>query len=239
MSVDRLDTPALLLDLDKAVRNLDRMAAAFAGSRVKLRPHAKTHKTPLIARMQLERGAIGICCAKLGEAEAMAQGGIEDLLITTEIVGEPKIERLIALARRARVTIVVDDADAAAAIDRAAARAGLRLRTLVDVDVGQHRTGVEPGVAAVRLGSAVDRMQALDLAGIQGYEGHLQHVVDVLRATGRKRCRDGDARRDRASVSRRRPFGRDRLHRRHGHRRIRRRATTMRSLPTCSRARTS
>ncbi|HEV8023101.1 MAG TPA: alanine racemase [Candidatus Lustribacter sp.] len=179
MNVSEVDTPALLLDLDRVERNLDRMAALVAATPVKLRPHAKTHKTARIARLQLERGAIGICCAKLGEAEVLADGGIDGILITTEIVGAQKIARLIALAARAGVITVVDDAGAAAAISAAAVAAGLRIDTLVDVDVGQHRTGVTPGDAAVRLGQAVAALPGLRLRGIQGYEGHVQHVAAV------------------------------------------------------------
>src|SRR5438874_1537742 len=98
--VDEMDTPCLLLDLDQVERNLDRMAALFADRRVRVRPHAKTHKVPNVALMQLARGAIGVCCAKLGEAEVMAAGGVSGLLITTEIVGVPKIRRLLGVARR-------------------------------------------------------------------------------------------------------------------------------------------
>jgi len=174
-----VDTPALLLDLDRVERNLDRMAALVAATPVKLRPHAKTHKTARIAKMQLERGAIGICCAKLGEAEVLADGGITDVLVTTEIVGERKIARLIALAARATPTIVVDDARAAAAISGAAIAAGMRIDALVDVDVGQHRTGVAPGAPAVALGRAVAALPGLRLRGLQGYEGHVQHITTV------------------------------------------------------------
>ena len=174
-----VDTPALLLDLDRVERNLDAMASLVAPTAVKLRPHAKTHKTARIAQMQLDRGAIGICVAKLGEAEVLADGGIRDILITTELVGEEKIRRLIALAARAAPTIVVDDAAAANAISAAAAAAGARIDVLVDIDVGQHRTGTAPGSAAVALGKTVAAMPGLRLRGLQGYEGHVQHVVAV------------------------------------------------------------
>jgi D-serine deaminase-like pyridoxal phosphate-dependent protein len=176
MRVAEVDTPALLLDLDRAERNLDAMAARFAGTHVALRPHAKTHKSPQIARMQLDRGAIGLCCATLGEAEFLAAGGIADLLITSELAGEAKIRRLLALAVRVRPLIVVDDPHVAAAISSAAVAQGLRVDTLVDVDVGQHRTGVAPGDPAVTLAKHVAAQPGLRLRGLQGYEGHLQHV---------------------------------------------------------------
>ncbi len=179
MRVTDVDTPALLLDLDMVERNLDRMATLVAATPVKLRPHAKTHKTARIAQMQLERGAIGVCSAKLAEAEVLADGGIPDILITTEIVGVTKIRRLLALAARTMVTIVVDDARAAAALSEAANAAGLRLDTLVDVDVGQHRTGTLPGAPAVALGTLVNGLPGLRLRGLQGYEGHVQHIAGV------------------------------------------------------------
>jgi D-serine deaminase-like pyridoxal phosphate-dependent protein len=178
MTIDDIDTPALLLDLDVVERNLDRLAADLAPTGVAARPHAKTHKTAAIARMQLARGAIGICCAKLGEAEVLAAHGIDDILITSELVGGAKVERTIALAKRIRLTIVVDSADVAAPLARAAGAAGIALRALVDVNVGQNRAGVAPGAAALALGSLVASTPGLELWGLQGYEGHLQHVTD-------------------------------------------------------------
>ncbi len=177
--VEALDTPCLLVDLDKVERNLDAMARAFAGGSVRLRPHAKTHKSPALAKMQMQRGAVGICCAKLGEAEVMAAAGIADILITTEVVGQSKIRRLLGLAKYARVTTVVDNADPAGQISDAAAAAGLRVDCLLDIDVGTNRTGVASGEPALALGLQVARMPGLNLIGVQGYEGHAQHVVDV------------------------------------------------------------
>ncbi len=174
---DELDTPCLLLDLDLAESNIALMAARFANSPVRLRPHVKTHKTPVLALEQLRAGAIGVTCAKLGEAEVMAAGGVRDLLISTEVTGAAKIARLIGLAQQARVITVVDDPDGAQALSRAAEAAGLRLRTLVDVDVGQGRTGIAPGEPALALARRVATLPGLEFAGLQGYEGHLQHVV--------------------------------------------------------------
>ena len=179
MPVDALDTPCLLIDLDKVERNLDAMARAFASTAVRLRPHGKTHKSPALARMQMQRGAVGICCAKLGEAEVMAAAGISDILVTTEIVGQSKIRRLLGLASYTRVTTVVDSEYPASQISDAAAAAGMRLDCLLDIDVGTNRTGVAPGEAALALGLRVARMPGLNLIGVQGYEGHAQHVVDI------------------------------------------------------------
>ena len=176
--IEDLDTPCLLLDLDRVERNLDTMARFFEGKVVRVRPHVKTHKVPNLARMQLERGAIGVCCAKVGEAEVMAAAGVSPLLVTTEIVGRSKIARLLGVARQVEVMTVVDDAQAAEQLSSAALEAGVRLTCLVDVNVGQNRTGVEPGEQARELGLKVSRMAGLSLVGLQGYEGHLQHIVD-------------------------------------------------------------
>jgi 3-hydroxy-D-aspartate aldolase len=177
VTIGDVDTPALLLDFDKLERNLDKMAALARERGVALRPHSKTHKTPVIARLQVDRGAVGICCAKLGEAEVMVDDEIDDILITTEIVGRTKIERLVALAKRAKIAVVVDDAAIAGDISAACVHAGIRLRCFVDVNVGQNRTGVAPGEAAAGLAAAVAGEPGLVFAGLQGYEGHLQHLV--------------------------------------------------------------
>ena len=151
------------------------MAAFAKRTGKKVRPHAKTHKSPVIARMQLDRGAIGLCCAKLGEAEVLADAGVGPLLITTEIAGDPKVARLVALRRRADVMVKVDDMDVARALSDAMRAAGLTLDVLVDVNVGQERTGVAPE-AAGELAACVASRGGLRLKGIQAYEGHLQHV---------------------------------------------------------------
>jgi D-serine deaminase-like pyridoxal phosphate-dependent protein len=166
------------------------MAAFVQGTGKRVRPHAKTHKSPLVARMQLERGAIGLCCAKLGEAEVLADAGVGPLLITTEIAGEPKVARLVALRRRADVMAVVDDMDVARTLSDAMRKASLVLDVLVDVNVGQDRTGVAPeGVAD--LAACVASLPGLRLRGIQAYEGHLQHVyVEAERRTKWHACAD-------------------------------------------------
>jgi D-serine deaminase-like pyridoxal phosphate-dependent protein len=177
----QVQTPALLLDLERTTRNLDAMAARFAGGRVKLRPHAKTHKNATLARMQLERGAVGVCCATLVEAKALAHGGVTGVLLTSEVAGQAKIVRLIDLARSgADPIIVLDDAAAATAIAQAASAAHVRVDALVDVDVGLHRTGVASTDEAVRLGKAIGLLPGLRLRGLQGYEGHLQHIASAV-----------------------------------------------------------
>ena len=177
--VDQVDTPALLIDLDAFERNLDRLAAFAARTGKAIRPHAKTHKSAVIGRLQLDRGAIGLCCAKLGEAEVFADAGVGPLHITTEVVGEPKIARLVALRRRAEVMVAVDDRDVAGALHDAMTAAGLRLDVLVDVNVGQERTGVAAPAEVAALAAVVAALPGLRLRGLQAYEGQLQHIYDA------------------------------------------------------------
>jgi len=173
-----LDTPALCVDIERLEDNIARMAAFCREHPADLRPHCKTHKCPTIAWMQIRAGAIGVTCAKLGEAEIMAQAGIEDILIANQIVGTYKIERLVTLARACRLTVAVDDAGNARAISEAAQRAGTQLSALVEVDIGMKRCGVAPGDDARRLAHQVDALPGLAFAGLQGYEGHAVMLPD-------------------------------------------------------------
>jgi D-serine deaminase-like pyridoxal phosphate-dependent protein len=178
MRRDEIPSPALLLDLDRFERNLARMAAHARASGKSLRPHAKTHRCPEIARRQIAAGALGVACAKLGEAEVMIKAGIRGLLVTTPVVPAPKIQRLLQLMREAPDTmIVVDHPDNVAALDRAAAASGVSVGVLVDVDVGTRRTGIQPGEPALALARAVAGARALRLKGLQGYAGHCAHVM--------------------------------------------------------------
>jgi D-serine deaminase-like pyridoxal phosphate-dependent protein len=175
---DEIPTPALVLDLDRFERNLARMAAHVVRHGKSLRPHAKTHRCPEIARRQVAGGALGVAVAKLGEAEVMAAAGIRGLLITTEVVPPDKIARLVRLVTDAPDTlVVVDDASNARDLSRAAAAAGVVLGVLVDVDVGGRRTGVAPGEAAVTLAREVASLPGLRIRGLQGYAGQCAHVV--------------------------------------------------------------
>jgi 3-hydroxy-D-aspartate aldolase len=178
-TLDEVDTPALLLDLDAFERNLKRMADTVAGAgRVRLRPHAKTHKSPAIAHKQIALGAVGVCCQKVSEAEILVQGGITDVLVSNEVAGAAKLRRLAALARQARIGVCVDDARNVADLDAAATALGARIRVLVEIDVGAARCGVAPGDDAVRLAQAVARSQALEFGGLQAYHGSAQHIRD-------------------------------------------------------------
>ena len=176
MHVTEVDTPALLLDLDAFEANLDLMAATLAPTAAKLRAHTKTHKSPVIARLQMARGAIGQCVQKVAEAEALAWGGIPDVLITNEVVGPRKLARLAALATIARVGLCVDDAAQVDAAAAAAEAAGRRLTVLVEIDVGGGRCGVQPGPDAVALARRIAASPHLIFGGIQAYQGSAQHI---------------------------------------------------------------
>jgi len=173
-----LPTPCLLIDLDRFEFNLDKMSLFVRQRGIALRPHAKTHKSVEVARRQLGKGAIGICVATIAEAELMARAGIRGLLITAEMVGEPKISRLIHLLSDAPDTmVVVDDASNVGELQRAAASAGIRIPVLIDLDVGQTRTGILPGEPALQLAESIGRAQHLALKGICAYAGHVAHVT--------------------------------------------------------------
>jgi 3-hydroxy-D-aspartate aldolase len=172
-----LNTPALVLDVEALDRNIAAMASFAAASGLKLRPHAKTHKSVDIARRQIAAGALGVCCAKLGEAEALAEGGIEGMLITSPIVGEPAVERLVALAARSPTLMhSCDHPDAVAAICAAAKAAGVTVTLLVDLDPGLRRTGVANAEAAVTLARQIADHPALKFGGLQFYCGAEQHI---------------------------------------------------------------
>jgi D-serine deaminase-like pyridoxal phosphate-dependent protein len=174
-----LDTPALLLDLDVMERNVARMAEAFRQAGVGWRPHTKAIKVPALAHRLIAAGAFGITCAKLGEAEVMADAGIGDILIANQIVGPTKIARLVALASRADVIVAVDSRDNVRALDAAASAAGVRPRAVIEVDIGMHRAGVQPGAATVELATQVHECRALRLAGLMGWEGQTVGIRDL------------------------------------------------------------
>jgi 3-hydroxy-D-aspartate aldolase len=172
-----LNTPALVLDIEALDDNIARMAEVAAGAGVALRPHAKTHKSLDIARRQIAAGAIGLCCAKLGEAEVLAEGGIGGLLITSPVVSGPAVERLVALnARTDALMAVVDHPDAVDALARAAGDAGRPLMVVIDVDPGLHRTGVASADDAVVLARRILGHETLRYAGVQFYCGAEQHI---------------------------------------------------------------
>ncbi|MGE0759146.1 MAG: DSD1 family PLP-dependent enzyme [Pirellulaceae bacterium] len=173
-----IDTPALCIDLDKFDANIQTMAAKCRQRGIDWRPHSKCHKSPIIARKLMMAGAIGVTCAKLGEAEVMGAAGIRDVLIANLIVGTAKMQRLVALRRIADPVVCVDHVEHVKELGAAMARAGLTLRVLVEVDIGMSRVGVLPGEPTLQLAQQVAQTPGLQLAGLMGYEGHLLLVED-------------------------------------------------------------
>ncbi len=167
-----LDTPALLIDLDKMEANIQTMAAYFSTVNTMLRPHVKTHKTPIIAHKQIAAGALGVTCAKLGEAEAVVHAGIRDVLIANQIVGAQKIARLINLAKHSEIMVAVDNAQNVQAISEAASAKGTNIRMLVEVNIGMDRCGVETGETTLELANLIYKSSNVEFAGLMGYEGH-------------------------------------------------------------------
>lgn len=168
-----LDTPVLLLDMGAVERNIAKMADFFKDKPCKLRPHVKTHKLPLIARKQIEAGAIGITCAKLGEAKVFLEAGVKDVLIANEIVGAIKIERLVNLSAYGNLICAVDHYENARDISEAAGRIGRKIHVLVEVNVGLNRCGAMPGKPALELAEKVMGLKNLVFRGLMGYEGGL------------------------------------------------------------------
>ena len=179
MPLAEVDTPALVLDLGAFERNLQRLKDSLAGRGVKVRPHAKSHKCPQIALRQIALGAVGVCCQKVSEAEAMIAGGVPDVLIANEVVGAVKLRRLAALSKQARVAVCADNAGNVAALDAAARDFDVRLDVLVEINVGANRCGVEPGEDAVALAQRVGACANLRFAGLQAYHGSAQHIRSV------------------------------------------------------------
>lgn len=181
-AIEDLDTPALLLDGPASQRNLRHMADFFRDRNTQLRPHFKNHKCPELARRQQEAGSlVGFTCAKLGEAEVLADHGFRDILIANQVVGRRKLARLTALAGRARVMVAVDDFEQAATISEATTAAGVTIGVLIEVDIGMGRCGVAPGEAAVELAEKIVALAGLHFRGIQAYEGHAVYTDDMAR----------------------------------------------------------
>ena len=180
-SLEDLDTPALLLDRAASDHNLRKMAGFFQGRPCQLRPHFKNHKCVTLAHRQLEAGsAVGMTCAKLGEAEVLADGGVSDVLIANQVVGTHKMKRLVEVARRIDLKVAVDDLIQAEPISQAAAAAGVTVGILVEVDIGTGRCGVMPGTPVLELAQAVSSLDGLRFDGLQAYEGHAVYVNDPV-----------------------------------------------------------
>lgn len=174
-----LATPALVLDLDAFERNVQKMADHCKRNGLGLRPHAKTHKSLEIAKAQLAAGALGQCCAKLGEAEQMGEGGVQSLIVTSPIVTARGIARAMALnALISDLMLTVDNPENAKALSAAAKLAGKPLKVLVDLDPGLHRTGIAPGEPALALAKQIHADDNLILRGLQCYAGQVMHIED-------------------------------------------------------------
>jgi D-serine deaminase-like pyridoxal phosphate-dependent protein len=163
--LEDVDTPALVLDLDAFEKNLATLKDSVKG-RVRVRPHAKTHKCPEVAKRQIALGAVGMCCQKVAEAEAMVEGGVKDVLVTNEVVGAQKLERLAALSRRAKLGVCVDNAEALAGVKG-------DLDVYIEMEVGMRRCGVEPGEPVVALAKEIVKRHRF--GGLQAYQGRAQH----------------------------------------------------------------
>jgi D-serine deaminase-like pyridoxal phosphate-dependent protein len=167
-----LDTPALIVDLDVMEQNIARIASTCRANGVNWRPHVKGQKTLEIVQKELAAGAIGITCAKLGEAEVFAAAGVRSILIANQIVGPRKMRRLAAVAEKAEVIVAIDNPAHADELAKTVAAAGCRINVVVEVDIGMGRAGVPPGDAAAELGRAVARHDGLVFRGVSGWESH-------------------------------------------------------------------
>lgn len=178
-SIPEIDTPALLVELDVMERNIQQIYQKCQSAGVDWRPHCKAHKSPDIARLLIERGAVGITCAKLAEAEVMFSAGINDILIANQIVGDVKISRLInLLAQGARIAVCVDANSNVTALAAACEKAGCILDTMIEVDTGSARAGVKPGEAVLQLARAIKRHASLNLRGVMTWEGHTTRIAE-------------------------------------------------------------
>jgi D-serine deaminase-like pyridoxal phosphate-dependent protein len=176
--IEGVDTPSLLLDLSLLEANIARILGACRAAGVAWRPHVKAHKCPELAKRQIAAGAIGVTCAKLGEAEVMAASGITDILVANQVVGPLKIARLLALRRVADVIVAVDGAENIAELGAAFAGAPAPLRVVVEIDSGSKRAGAATPEAAAALAGAVAAQPGLRFAGVMTWEGHTTRIAD-------------------------------------------------------------
>ena len=178
MPVTELPTPALVVDIEIMTRNMETMANYLTKVKTQLRPHAKTHKTPAIGHMQMRAGAVGLCCATVGEAEVLVYAGIPEVMIANEIVDPVSLRRAVNLARQARVLMIVDDCENVKNLAAVARQYGAVVDVLVDLDVGQGRCGSRSLEKLEQVARQVVKQKSLNLKGVFGYEGHLQFLTD-------------------------------------------------------------
>ena len=189
MHISELETPALLIDLDRMERNLCRVAHYAKEHDLRLRPHTKTHKIPAIGKKQIELGAAGLTVAKVGEAEVMLASGTPDLLVAYPVIGHSKLRRLMEVARQTRLTVALDSVQAARQLSDAARAAQVTVGVLAEADVGMNRCGVRVGEELIALARAITRLPHLTLEGVAFYPGHIrsaseenQRLLDQLAA---------------------------------------------------------
>jgi D-serine deaminase-like pyridoxal phosphate-dependent protein len=186
MDYRELPTPALTIDIDVLERNVERMADLCREQGVGLRPHTKTHKTPEVARLQLDRGAVGLTVAKVGEAEVMVENGLNDILVAFPIYGRDQLRRLALLARSRRILVSLDAEATARELSQAAAAQGSTIGVLVEFDAGVHRCGLEPGPACAELAKKVQALPGLQLRGLMTYFGNVWGSVEERRAEAQR-----------------------------------------------------
>jgi D-serine deaminase-like pyridoxal phosphate-dependent protein len=197
-----LPTPQILIDHSRLRANIDRAQALADGAGVRLRPHAKTHKSPIVAKWQIERGAIGVCCAKVGEAEVFVAAGVSDVRLPYP-VNPANAARVIALMDRATISIIVDHLEVARGWSDAMQRSGRTLDVLVKVDVGFHRCGIDPSADALGFVRTIASLPGIRLRGLLSHAGHGYHAgsEDELAAVARQECEILVDLRDRAARS--------------------------------------
>jgi D-serine deaminase-like pyridoxal phosphate-dependent protein len=202
MNLSELPTPQVLIDHTRARRNIDRAQRLADAAGLRLRPHAKTHKSPIVARWQIERGAIGVCCAKIGEAEVLVDAGIDNIRLPYP-VNPSNAPRLMALMDRAAMSIIVDHVDVACGWSEVMQRAGRTLDVLVKVDVGFHRCGIDPDKEPLAFLQAVSRLRGVRLCGLLSHAGHAYHAAseDELGAIARQEAGTLSELHDRAAAS--------------------------------------
>jgi D-serine deaminase-like pyridoxal phosphate-dependent protein len=186
LKVEDLPTPCVLVDLDVLERNIEKMAEFTKSRNCGLRPHAKSHKSPFIAKKQMDAGAVGVCCQTLIEAEAMIMNGIEHVLLTHNLASPGMIERFLSLVKNGDAKILVDGPENAEMLGKAAARRGLSVDVLVEVNVGNNKAGQEPGEPAAKFASWISRQDGLKFRGLQCYEGNLQLSIPAFQTRKEK-----------------------------------------------------
>ena len=181
MHYREISTPALIVDLDVLEQNLERMASYCREHKIGLRPHTKTHKTPEVARMQVDHGALGLTVAKAGEAEVMVNSGLDEVLVAYPIFGAEKLDRLATLARDRHILVSLDDEATAQGLARAAAGRDAKIGVLVEFDSGSHRCGLEPGPACVALAKKIQQLPGLTFRGLMAFFGSVWGTLEERR----------------------------------------------------------